>query len=324
MFLSVIFLCAGLALILGGASILVDGASAVARRFHIRELVIGLTVVAFGTSAPEFVISFMSSIKGSSSLAIGNVVGSNIFNILVIVGCTALIYPISVEKGTLRREIPFALLSSLVLFFCGSDVLIDGAGENVVSRADGFLLLCFFMIFLAYTFSVARNDGEMLENPEGAAVCPIWKSCVLIVGGLVGLVCGGELFVRGASGVAVGFGVSEAVVGLTVVAAGTSLPELATSVMAALKRNPGIAVGNVVGSCLFNVFFVLGSSAALRPLDSSAISLFDYGVLAGSSALLFLFGWLIGERKITRVEGGALLAVYVCYTVYLVIMAQQC
>lgn len=314
----ILFLAVGLALILGGASGLVDGAAAVARRYRIRELVIGLTIVAFGTSAPEFVISLMSALKGSPGLALGNVVGSNIFNILMIVGCTALIVPVSMERGTLRIEIPFTLLASLVLFFCAGDMLLDGAESSVVSRADGFILLSFFVIFLAYTFSVARSDS-FPEEADNEKKMKMWKAVLRILAGLAGLILGGNMFVTGASGIALRLGVSEATVGLTIVAAGTSLPELATSVVAALKRNPGIAIGNVVGSSLFNIFFVLGLTASICPVKTAGISYVDYAVMILSAVLLLVFGRFWGERKVTRWEGILLIAVYVAYTVYLIL-----
>ena len=255
-----VYLIVGLALILFGASWLTDGASALARRWGVSDLVIGLTIVAFGTSAPELVISIVSALNGNSGIAIGNVVGSNIFNILMITGCTALVMPLGVGRSTLSKEIPLVILSSLVLWFCSADMLIDGASENVVSRADGLVLLAFFLIFMRYTFSIAR-DKPADAVPKSATVRPMKAgiSVLYVVAGLAGLVFGGQGFVKGASGIASSLGVSDAVIGLTIVAAGTSLPELATSIVAAIKKNPGIAIGNVVGSSIFNAFFIMGS-----------------------------------------------------------------
>lgn len=321
MWLEILQLTGGLALILVGADILVAGASSVARRMGISELVVGLTIVAFGTSSPELVISLISAINGSGSLALGNVVGSNIFNLLMIVGCTAAIVPISVDRGALRRDIPFTLLSSLVVFFCGSDILLDGASTDIISRIDGLLMLCFFLVFLFYTFSTARDPAPPEELP-GKPEMPVWKAVLMILGGLAGLVAGGDWFVDGASSVAAALGVSEAVIGLTIVAAGTSLPELATSVVAALKHKPGLAIGNAVGSCLFNVFFVLGLSAAIRPFPAGGVTTLDYGMLIGASALLLFFGYFIGNRKITRGEGIVMACIYVAYCSYLVATAK--
>ena len=241
---------AGLALILAGANALTDGAASVAKRFKISDLVIGLTIVAFGTSAPELVISLLSSIQGSAEMAIGNVVGSNILNILMIIGCTAMVLPIQVGQGTMSKEIPLVILSSLVLAFMANDIWLDGGSSNVIGRADGLVLLAFFLIFMRYTFSIARNqEGESEE--QKIAEMPVWRSSVYILGGLAGLIFGGQWFVEGASGIASSLGVSDSIIGLTLVAGGTSLPELATSVTAALKKNPGIAIGNVIGSNLF-------------------------------------------------------------------------
>ena len=318
--LDILFLVGGLALILLGANGLTDGAAAVAKRFNISDLVIGLTIVAFGTSAPELVISTMSALGGSAEMAIGNVVGSNIFNVLAIIGVTALVMPIKVGEGTMSKEIPLMILCSFVLAFMANDVLLDGCSTNVISRIDGLVLLGFFLIFLRYTFAIARNgDGE--AEGEEIKEMPVWKSTLFILGGLAGLVYGGQLFVDGASGIAASLGVSESIIGLTIVAGGTSLPELATSVTAALKKNPGIAVGNVIGSNLFNVFFVLGCSATISPLPMGGINNVDMLVLVGSAILFWLVGWFFKKRTITRMEGALMVACYVAYTAYLI--AQQ-
>lgn len=320
MWLDILLLLIGLALILFGANWLTDGASAVAKRWGISDLVIGLTVVAFGTSAPELVISVVSAIHGSAGLAIGNVVGSNIFNVLVIIGCVAVVAPIKVEKGNMTNDIPLVILSSLALLVCSNSMLLDGSAENVISRSEGLLLLLFFLIFMRYTFSIAKNAGSSASDStvEETKELPLWKSVLLIVGGLAGLILGGEWFVDGASGVARGLNVSESVIGLTIVAAGTSLPELATSLVAALKKKTELAVGNVVGSCVFNVFMVLGVSAVIRPLPLGGIGNFDLLTLVLASVLFWFFGWQIKTRTITRVEGILLLAVYVVYTSVLI------
>lgn len=251
-------------------------------------------------------------------MAIGNVVGSNIFNTLMIVGCTAAIVPISVTKGTLSKEIPLCILASVVLFICANDVLINKATANTISSSDGMLLLCFFLIFLGYTFAIARNGNGSGEGESEIKEMPIWKSVLFIAAGLAGLVYGGQFFVNGASGIARGLGVSESIIGLTLVAGGTSLPELATSVVAALKKNPEMAIGNVIGSNLFNIFFVLGCSATISPLNIQGITNLDFGVLIGSCVLLYIFGWFFKKRTITRIEGIALIACYIGYTAYLI------
>lgn len=309
-------LVGGLLLILWGANALTDGAASVAKRFHISNLVIGLTIVAFGTSAPEFVISFLSSFNGSAGLAIGNVVGSNIFNCLMIVGVTAIVAPIPVGKGTLAKEIPLCVLSALMLFVCANDILLDGAGSNVISRTDGLILLGFFAIFMGYTFAIAKSGNG--EDEGEIRSFPMWKSVLFILLGLGALIGGGQLFVNGASGIARSLGVSESIIGLTLVAGGTSLPELATSVSAALKKNPGIAIGNVIGSNLFNAFAVLGASATISDLPLGGITNFDFATLIVASVLLWIAGFFMGKRVITRVEGIYLVACYVAYTTYLI------
>lgn len=316
LFLDILFLLGGMALILLGANGLTDGSSSVAKRFGISDLVIGLTIVAFGTSAPELMVSLVSSIKGSAQLAIGNVVGSNIFNILMIVGLTAVVMPIKVQKNTITNEIPLVLLSSLALVACASDIVLDGGVGNVIGRGDGILLLLFFTIFMRYTFSIAKSSGE--ESGEQIKLMPIWKSLLFIVLGLAGLIVGGQLFVDGASGIARSLGVSESVIGLTLVAGGTSLPELATSVVAAVKKKPGIAIGNVIGSNLFNIFLVLGASATVSPLPLGNIGISDMLMLVVSSVLFWAAGWFFKDKTITRIEGAIMVALYVGYIWWLI------
>ena len=310
--MSILFLLVGLGLILSGANFLTDGAAALAKRFNISSLVIGLTIVAFGTSAPELTVSIVSAINGSAELSIGNVVGSNIFNILMIVGVTAVVAPITITKGTLTKEIPLAILSCVVVLICANDVFLETGTENILNRADGLLMLCFFAIFLGYTFAIAHdNTGE-----EQAEIRPLstWRCLLYIVGGLVALIFGGRLFVDGSSEI------GESVIGLTLVAMGTSLPELATSVVAALKKNPEIAIGNVIGSNLFNVFFVLGMSATITPLPLGGITNVDLFYLLAVSLLLFFAGRYYKVRTITRVEGVFMIFAYVVYTGYLIYM----
>lgn len=318
-----LFLIGGLLLILLGANALTDGAASVAKKLRIPSIVIGLTIVAFGTSAPELAVSISSAMKGSADIAIGNVVGSNIFNTLMIVGCTALFAPIVITRNTLRKEIPLCILSSIVLLICANGVFLDKAPENVLSTSDGLLLLCFFSIFLGYTFAISRNKSaaEALEGggeEEEIHVLPWWRSIVYILGGLLALIYGGQFFVNGATGIARGLGVSESVIGLTLVAGGTSLPELATSIVAAVKKNPEIAIGNVIGSNLFNIFLVLGCSATITPLRLNGITNFDLLTLVGSGILLWFFGLFFAKRTITRIEGAIMVLCYVAYTVILI------
>ena len=324
--MNILLLIGGLILILLGANGLTDGAASVAKRFRIPPIVIGLTIVAFGTSAPELTVSISSALKGSADIAIGNVVGSNIFNTLMIVGCTALFAPIVITRNTLRKEIPLCILSSIVLLICANDVFLDKAPENILNRVDSLLLLCFFVIFMGYTFAIASKPVTMEQQAEHPVIeeeteiksLPWWQSILYIIGGLAALIFGGQLFVDGATGIARNLGVSESIIGLTLVAGGTSLPELATSIVAALKKNPEIAIGNVIGSNLFNIFFVLGCSASITPLHLSGITNFDLLTLVGSGILLWLFGLFFAKRTITRIEGGIMILCYVAYTVVLI------
>lgn len=318
--MNILLLVGGLLLILAGANGLTDGAASVAKRFRIPDIVIGLTIVAFGTSAPELTVSVSSALKGSADIAVGNVVGSNLFNTLMIVGCTALVAPIVVSRNTLQKEIPLCILSSIALLVCANDVFLNGDETNVISTTDGLLLLCFFAIFLSYTFAIASHNasGEAAGNEESVRQLPLWKSALYILGGLGALIAGGSFFVDGTSGIARGLGVSESVIGLTLVAGGTSLPELATSIVAALKKNPEIAIGNVVGSNLFNVFLVLGCSASVTPLHLAGITNTDLWMLAGSGILLWFFGLFFAKRTITRIEGGIMVLCYMAYTAFLI------
>ena len=317
--MDILCLLGGLVLILLGANYLTDGASSLAKRFKISDLVIGLTVVAFGTSAPELAVSLSSAIKGSADIAIGNVVGSNMFNTLMIVGCTAFFAPIVVTRNTLLKEIPLCILASVALLAISNDMLLDKQPLDVVSRTDGFLLLLFFIIFMVYTFSIARQHGD--EEAEEVKQIPLWLSLIYIIGGLAALVFGGNIFVDGATGIARSLGVSESVIGLTLVAGGTSLPELATSVVAALKKNPEMAIGNVVGSNLFNIFLVLGASATITPLNLIGITNFDLLSLVIASVILWFFGVFYKKRTITRVEGTILVVCYIAYTTALILMS---
>ena len=315
--LSILFLLIGLGLILAGANFLTDGASALAKKFNISPLVIGLTIVAFGTSAPELTVSVVSAIQKSAELAIGNVIGSNIFNILMIVGITALVAPISITKGTLSNEIPLTILSSIIVLICANDIFLGTDTINVLNRADGLLMLCFFSIFLGYSFAIAKNHTNNDESVEIKSLST-GRSILYIIGGLAALIGGGKLFVNGASDIARSLGVNESIIGLTIVAMGTSFPELATSVVAALKKNPEIAIGNVIGSNLFNIFFVLGASATITPLPLGNISNFDLLYLLGASILLFITGKYNRIRIITKKEGAIMVIAYIIYTGYLI------
>ena len=321
MLLDLFYFVIGIVLIIAGANYLTEGASALARRFGVSPLVVGLTIVAFGTSTPELIVSLLSALKGNSDIAMGNVVGSNIFNVLVIGGITALVAPITVTRSTVRREIPLVLLASLVLSVMALDRVFAGTGatENILSRSEGIVLLCFFLIFLTYTFAIAKGDpSDPHTAPAPTKHYPLWLLVVFIIGGLGGLVLGGELFVDAASSIARTLGMSEGFIGLTIVAAGTSLPELATSVAAALKKEPEIAVGNIVGSNIFNIFFILGTTATVTPIRIGGVSSLDFLVMSFSAILLYVFAVLFGQRVIKRAEGAVLVLCFILYTAYLI------
>lgn len=320
MIIDIILLIVGLVLILGGANYLTDGAAAVARRFGMSDLMVGLTIVAFGTSAPELTISIMSAIDGNTGIAIGNVVGSNIFNTLIIIGAVAVARPMKITGGIMSNEIPLVVLSAAALLAMGSSKWLD-VTTPVISRVDGILLLLFFAIFMRYVFSQSKQKmPETSENSNETkpVQTALWTSVIFIIGGLAALIYGGDLFVDKASAIASSLGVSDAIIGLTIVAMGTSLPELATSLTAAIKGNSGIAIGNVIGSNIFNIFLVLGCSATIRPLPFGAISEIDLLVLFASCVLFWIFGWFFGNRTINRAEGGLLVAGYIAYMIYLV------
>ena len=322
MLLNIIWTVVGLAMILFGANWLTDGASSLARRIGLSDLMIGLTVVSFGTSMPEFIISLMSACKGAAPLAVGNVVGSNIFNILAIIGFTALVRPLPIGKSTLTAEIPLVVLSSAVLLVLGNGIILDNAPQDIINRSGGIILLLFFIIFLWYTFRQAMKENSLPEtNTQSEKNMPVGKAIILTLIGLGLLIYGGDRFVAGASGLALEMGISEAVVGLTIAAAGTSLPELAASIVAAVKGRAGMAVGNVIGSNIFNAFFVLGTAATVTPLTFGSIGNFDLLTLMGASLLFWIFGWLIGRNVITRAEGAILAALYVTFMVITVVRA---
>ena len=317
MILSVISFVAGIVLVILGADWLTKGASALARRFNMSELLIGLTIVAIGTSLPELVISTGSALKGSPGLALGNIIGSNIFNGMFILGVTALLCPIRFNARMLTREIPFNLLASIVLILVSGSMLVGGAPGELITRYGGMLLLCFLAVFVRYTFSITNDSGD----GEPAGQLPVWKVVLFIVAGLAALIFGGNVFVDGATEIARVLGLSEAVIGITIVSAGSSLPELAVSVSAARKGNVGIALGNVLGSNILNIFFILGVSATITPISLDGFSFIDYYVLLASSLLIYFVARFGGKAVITRFEGAVLVAGYVAYTTYLVMNA---
>jgi len=310
----IISLIFGFLILIKGADFLVVYSSALAQRMKISNLVIGLTVVAFGTSTPELFVNFFASLEGNAEIAIGNVVGSNIFNILVILGLSSIIYPLSVSKGTIWKEIPFSLVAAVIAGVMANDVLFDRLEYSTLSRVDGFILLVFFAIFMYYILSIAKIEDDRTESVN---LISLGKSLWMVTGGLAMLVVGGKLIVDNAVILAGRLGVHQSVVGLTIVAAGTSLPELVTSVVAVCKKNSDIAIGNIVGSNIFNIFFILGISAAIKPIPVISRINPDIWVLIGVSLLLFLFMFTGKRRKLDRWEGSVFVFLYIGYIIFL-------
>lgn len=310
--LACLLLVLGFALLIKSADYLVTGASSLARLFNISELVIGLTVVAFGTSAPELFVNILSASNGNTGLALGNILGSNIANILLILGTASIIYPLSVSRGTVWKEIPLSLLAAILVWVMVNDGLFDNRSFSELSRIDGLVLLAFFVVFLYYSAGIARKI-EGMDEYEKKEVQGAGKSLLFLAAGLVGLVVGGKLIVESAVKIAASLGISESLIGLSVVALGTSLPELATSVVAAMKKNTDIAVGNVVGSNIFNIFFILGITSVIEPVPIQASTNIDIGMTVLASLILFIVMFTGGRRVIERWEGIVMLILYVSF-----------
>lgn len=317
MILNILLLLVGFVALIFGATKLVDAASSLAVKMGIPNIVIGLTIVAFGTSAPELVVNVFASVSGSTEMVLGNVLGSNIFNILAILGISALIFPLTVKTNTTWLEIPLSLLAAVAVLIISADIMLDGAPGNFITRSEGIVLLLFFAIFLVYNLSVAKGGAEE-EEMETKDYTPL-KAVLFMILGLAGLIVGGRLIVTSAVSIAEVIGLSERVIGLTVVSIGTSLPELATSIIAVRKKNVDIAIGNVVGSNIFNIFLILGISTTIAPLQISGSAFFDIfmNILAG--LLLFIFIFTGKGRQLERWEGAIFLILYIAYITYLLI-----
>ena len=314
MVFDILFIVLGVYLVLRGADWLTDGASAIARRLNVPEIIIGLTIVAAGTSAPELFVSLVSALKDTPDLAVGNVVGSNIMNTMLIVGCAAVVAPMTISPATVRKDIPFAIGASLLLIVL--------ALHSHLSRLDGLLLLGGFAAFMGYTLHQVHGDGS--HDPSSSGDCdqenrpliPLWRNVAFVLGGLLGLVVGSNVFVDHATTLAYSLGISEGVVGLTVVAGGTSLPELATTVVAARKGQSAMAIGNVLGSNVFNVLLILGLTATISPLQIEGITTIDISVMLLSVVLLWLF--CRTRYTVERWEGAVLLVGYLAYLAWLI------
>lgn len=307
MWAQVLLLIFGIVVVLKSADWLTNGAVGLATKLGISQIVIGLTIVAIGTSMPEFFVSIVSAIKGTPDLAVGNIVGSNIFNVLLIVGVAATVAPIAIQRATVRRDIPIAIVASIMLTF----MMLD---DNI-SRIDALILFAAFIAFIWITLRNSKNDANE-KDASTEKVIPTWKSVLFIIFGLVGLVLGSNIFVDNASSLAHGWGISDAVIGLTIVAGGTSLPELATSAVAARKGDSGIAIGNVLGSNVFNILMILGLTGIISPMHIQNITYFDMAVMVISMALFWLFSFT--KLRVERWEGCVLIACFLGYITWLV------
>ena len=308
----------GFFLVIKGADLLVSGSSSIAKRLNISDLVIGLTVVSMGTSLPELVVNLFASFAGNTEIAIGNVFGSNIANILLVLGISAIIFPLSIRSSTLLSEIPISLIATLLVGFLANAAIFHSDGELMISRPDGLILLFFFAIFMLYVYNLARTQPDRIIE-ENDMIHSVRKSVLLIIAGVFGLFIGGKWVISGAVRFSVLIGLSESFIGLTVVAIGTSLPELVTSAVAARKKNIDIAVGNVIGSNIFNILWVLGISSVINPLPFLVVSNLDILMMIGSSVMVIIAVVLSGKNRISRLSGVIFLITYIVYLVLLII-----
>lgn len=315
--IQVLILLTGLLLILFGANYLVDGSSSIAKKFGISEFVIGLTIVGIGTSTPEMVVSFLSSFQGKADMAIGNIIGSNIFNTMLILGVTALIAPLTITKSNIKRDIPLNIIVTILLIVLGMNNTLFGIGENRLSRVDGIILLGIFALYLWSSFKTDQQDESQEE--ENIIIRSGGVSTIMIIGGLIGLIAGGKLFVNSATSLAQIFGVSDKFIAITVMAAGTSMPELATCVVAALKGRGQLALGNILGSNISNILLILGGASLINPLSFGAMNYFDLGAVLISAIFIFLSSYLFKKKQLDRVEGFILILMEAIYMWYLII-----
>lgn len=313
--ISIALLLVGLVILIYGADIMVRGSASMASKWGVSSIVIGLTVVAFGTSAPELVVSMLSAMKGTTDLAIANVIGSNMANILLILGIAASIKTLKVKEGTTYKEIPFALLGMLLVAIMGNDAFFDNAATNALTRSDGLAFLAFFVIFIYYTYGLSKVEGEK----EKIDTYSWGKSLIMFVVGIAGLILGGQLIVNNAISLAQLAGLSETLIGLTIIAIGTSLPELATTVVALRKGHTDLAIGNAIGSNIFNVFWILGLTATISPLPFDVNGNVDVIFTCFITFLLFIAMFVGSKHRLTRKEGFFFLALYVSYMSYAIL-----
>ncbi|WP_372772774.1 calcium/sodium antiporter [Mangrovibacterium sp.] len=313
MVIPVLLVVAGFVSLIFGANWLVDGASALAKKYNVSDLVIGLTIVAFGTSAPELVVNIIASLNGYSDIVLGNIVGSNNFNLFIILGFSGLILPIKVQSSTAWKEIPISLFVALLALFLLND--FHFSGPTYSSRIDGFINLGLFCLFLYYVFTQLKNEPQSHTTDHQKSAIKIWS---FIISGLAGLILGGHLVVTNSVSIASTLGVSEKIIGLTIVAAGTSLPELVTSIVAAMKKNSDIAIGNVIGSNIFNILLILSISSIIKPIEYNPKFNLDLFILIGGTVFVFTSMLTGQKKKLDRWEAGILFGFYILYTAYLV------
>jgi cation:H+ antiporter len=309
----------GFPILIKGAEYLVKGSSSIAKRFNISDMAVGLTIVSFGTSMPELIVNIISSVEGSPGIAIGNIFGSNIANILLILGVTAIICPLPIKKSTILSEIPFSLIATLLIGFLANVSLFDSGNNLLVSRIDGFILLFFFALFLAYIYNTAKEKPQEIELTDFTKL-PTGKSILFVVIGIFALFWGGKWIVGGAVKISNHLGISQSFIGLTIIAIGTSLPELVTSIIAARRKNIDIAVGNVIGSNIFNILWILGISSVIKPLPFDVIGNFDIFVMVFSSTIIILAIALGRQNNINRSSG---IFFVICYLVYLIYLLKR-
>lgn len=312
-----VWLIIGFVLLIKGADLFVGGASNSARLLNVSPIVIGLTIVAFGTSAPEATISIVAALKGSSDVSLGNVIGSNVLNITLVIGIAAFLYPIQVESNTIKKEIPFTLLASVALFVLISDTYLQDVSTNTISRADGLIFLLLLSIFVYYVFEVAMKSKDNAEQNEIPQDIKWSKSILFGLSGLAGIIFGGQLVVNNGTKIALSLGMSETLVGLTIIAIGTSLPELVTSIMAALKKQSEIALGNIVGSNIFNILLVLGASSVITPLPVNDKVFTDIIIMIVITTVLLIFSRT--RYRIGKIEGLSLVLIYAFYLVFIIL-----
>ena len=319
MLVQILLLLIGLALVVFGADYLVEGASSIARKFGLSEFVIGLTIVGMGTSAPEMVVSFIGAAQGNADISIGNVIGSNIFNTLLILGITALILPMPITQGNRKKDIPVNIFITILLIILGLELTLFGGGTDGLSRVDGAILIVLFITYMVLSFRQKDQGQDPVPEEDNSKTVNPWLAAVMILGGLAALVFGGNLFVDSATYIARALGVSDKFIAITILAGGTSLPELATCVASAVKKKGQLALGNIIGSNVFNILLILGGAALIHPLSFTGINYVDLGILLSSTLALLTACWIGKRNQIDRLDGSLFLILWAAYMAYLIV-----